>query len=150
MPAENPGIQSIENGGPTRTVKILRHDSSRLGCADDAIANFPPTLDAGPRRSLRRGPAHGVDLPPTVPAVWRIGGVEKVAWGLAVNHGGGYSFRLCPKTSAGLTEECFQRTPLAFAGNSTVIVGWHGEVLYTIPASRTTVGTTPAGSMWTR
>ena len=30
---------------------------SRLGCADDAIANFPPTLDAGPRRSLRRGPA---------------------------------------------------------------------------------------------
>ena len=21
---------------------------SRLGCADDAIANFPPTLDAGP------------------------------------------------------------------------------------------------------
>ena len=36
---------------------------SRLGCADDAIANFPPTLDGGPRRSLRRGPpAYAVDL----------------------------------------------------------------------------------------
>ena len=33
---------------------------SRLGCADDAIANFPPTLDAGPRRTTGAGvPAPG-------------------------------------------------------------------------------------------
>ena len=57
MPAENPGIQLIENGGPSRTLEkfcgmVL---PSRLRC--NAIANFPPTLDAGPRRRLRRGPA---------------------------------------------------------------------------------------------
>lgn len=54
---------------------------------------------------------------------------RNVAWGLAVNHGGGYSFRLCPRSpSAPLTEECFQRNPLAFVGNTTDIVGPHGEV----------------------
>jgi len=42
---------------PREHLKIRRHDSSRIGCADDAIANFPPTFDAGPRRRLRRGPA---------------------------------------------------------------------------------------------
>ena len=39
---------------------------SRLGCADDAIANFPPTLDADPRRKLRRGPAILALKPPTI------------------------------------------------------------------------------------
>jgi hypothetical protein len=92
----------------------------------------------------------GTDLPSTSPAaVWRIGAAEKVAWGLAVNHGGGYMYRLCPAGEA-LTEACFQRTPLAFVGNTSDIVGPHGETLYTIPATRTAVGTTPAGSQWTR
>ena len=92
----------------------------------------------------------GTELPPTSPAaVWRIGAAEKVAWGLAVNHGGGYSYRLCPAGEA-LTEACFQRTPLAFVGNTSDIVGPRGETLYTIPAARTAVGTTPAGSQWTR
>ena len=77
-------------------------------------------------------------------------GVEAVAWGLAVNHGGGYSYRLCPRSSEPLTEACFQRTPLAFVGNTTDIVGSSGEVLHTIPAARTTAGTTPPGSEWTR
>ena len=44
-------------GGPTRTFENSAALFSRLGCADDAIANFPPALDAGPRRRLRRGPA---------------------------------------------------------------------------------------------
>ena len=69
--------------------------------------------------------------------------------GLAVNHGGGYSYRLCPR-SANLTEQCFQRTPLAFVGNTSDLVGPSGEVFHTIPAARTTVGTTPTGSEWTR
>ena len=58
-PPQNQGIQLIENGGPTRTFENSATVFSRLGCADDAIANFPPTLDGGPRRSLRRGPARG-------------------------------------------------------------------------------------------
>jgi len=55
-PPQNPGIQLIASGVPTRTLENSAPLFSRLGCADDAIANFPPTLDAGPRRSLRRGP----------------------------------------------------------------------------------------------
>jgi hypothetical protein len=63
------------------------------------------------------------------------------------------SYRLCPRPrspSEPLTEACFQRTPLAFVGNTTDLVGPAGEVFRTIAASRTTVGTTPAGSEWTR
>jgi len=53
---ENPGIWIIWNGGPTQTLENSAALFFRLGCVDDAIANFPPTLDGGPRRSLRRGP----------------------------------------------------------------------------------------------
>ena len=48
---------NLERRSPTRTLENSAARFSRLGCADDAIANFPPTLDAGPRRRLRRGPA---------------------------------------------------------------------------------------------
>ena len=41
------GIQFIASGVPTRTLENSAPLFSRLGCADDAIANFPPTLDAG-------------------------------------------------------------------------------------------------------
>ena len=62
-----------------------------------------------------------------------------------------YSYRLCQRVpSVALTEECFQRHPLAFVGNTTDIVGAEGEVLHTIPASRTNIGTHPPGSEWTR
>ena len=121
--------------------------------ADPCGATLGPTL--GRNASI----THGTDLPHNYPympprtqaPLWRIGGVEEVAWGLAVNHGGGYSYRLCPRLpSVPLTEACFQRNVLAFVGNTTDIVGARGEVLYTIPAARTTAGTTPAGSEWTR
>jgi len=56
LPPQNPGICIDDNGGPTRTLENSAAQFSRLGCADDAIANFPPALDAGPRRRLRRGP----------------------------------------------------------------------------------------------
>ena len=39
---------------------------------------------------------------------------------------------------------------LDFVGTTTTIVGPHGEILHTIPAARTKIGTTPPGSMWTR
>ena len=56
-PPQSSGIWIIGNDGPTRTLENSAPLISRLGCADDAIANFPPTLDAGPRRRLRRGPS---------------------------------------------------------------------------------------------
>ena len=39
---------------------------------------------------------------------------------MEANHGGGYSYRLCKipeEGKSGLTEECFQKTPLFFASN---------------------------------
>ena len=44
-------------------------------------------------------------------------------------HGGGYQYRLCPRTVDGyeveLNEECFQKSPLDFVGNSSL--RWGGE-----------------------
>ena len=45
------------------------------------------------------------------------GSVVEVAFGLAANHGGGYQYRLCP-ADATLDEECFQKTPLPFVGDT--------------------------------
>ena len=67
------------------------------------------------------------------------------------NHGGGYSYRLC-KTPAegivGLTEECFQQTPLNFVGTASQLRP-EGDTTWkraTLP--QTNVGTWPKGSMW--
>ena len=50
----------------------------------------------------------GSKLAPTAPgATWKAGDVVEVAWTLQANHGGGYSYRLCPADEP-LTEACFQ------------------------------------------
>ena len=52
-----------------------------------------------------------VDLKDAVFTEWKSGGTEKVGWGLKANHGGGYSYRLCPVGEGGpgdVTEDCFQ------------------------------------------
>jgi len=90
------------------------------------------------------------------PTVWTAGGIEEVSFGISANHGGGYQYRLCPKPvdSMELTEECFQRTPLRFAGDtqwlSNATDGNVSAARIAIPAMRTVVGTTPSGSQWTR
>ena len=138
------------------------------GCAGSRLARMPwrapgsAVLTGGPCGTIGWDGAvpkgaimRGTDLlPSTEPPVWRIGGVEKVAWGLAVNHGGGYSYRLCKAPTGNssqltdeLTEECFQRTVLRFEGNTSTIVGPRGETFFTIPASRFI---TPDGAEWTR
>lgn len=43
----------------------------------------------------------------------------ETTWGLRANHGGGYLWRLCPKTQK-LTESCFQNNPLPFVGRQYV------------------------------
>ena len=57
----------------------------------------------------------GSNLPEAKGTVWRAGALEQTGWYIRANHGGGYSFRLCPKGEP-LTEACFQKTPLAFEG----------------------------------
>jgi len=92
----------------------------------------------------------GRDLPPTLATVWQAGSQQEVGFWIFANHGGGYAYRLCP-ASENLTEECFQRHHLQFAGNSSWIryEGGNGTTT-TIPALRVTEGTSPAGAMWTR
>jgi len=52
--------------------------------------------------------------------VWAPGSVVNVSWSINANHGGGYQYRLCKKSSWP-TEECFQATPMKFASRSTFI-----------------------------
>eukprot|EP00660_Eupelagonema_oceanica_P014989 gene14989-5350_t len=49
---------------------------------------------------------------------WTAGSTQEVAWAITANHGGGYQYRLCPRSEA-LTEACFQKTPLEFANTDT-------------------------------
>jgi len=91
----------------------------------------------------------GSELPEShTKRVFTAGSEVGVHWRLSVNHGGGYQYRLCPR-SEGLTEECFQRTPLAFSGNTQRLIFPNGTVVE-IPATYISQGTAPNGSMWAR
>jgi len=86
------------------------------------------------------------------PTFWPAGGTAVVSSGLSVNHGGGYQYRLCPRSGKDPpSEECFQAHPLAFAKNYSVI---HFEDDskddITIPAMDVTKGVVPAGFAWRR
>merc|ERR1719262_1355807 len=52
----------------------------------------------------------GRDLPQSVRTIWPAGSSQEVAVDVNANHGGGYSYRLCPKPGKfeRLTEACFQ------------------------------------------
>ena len=50
-------------------------------------------------------------------ATWHAGSVVETMWGLRSNHGGGYLWRLCPKTEK-LSEACFKAHPLPFVGHT--------------------------------
>jgi len=88
----------------------------------------------------------------TKPTEWIIGAEEEVAYGVEANHGGGYQYRLCPKPAnkMHLTEECFQKMPLRLGNKSWV--QWHGDRnnRSEFTPLRTTVGTIPVGSQWSR
>eukprot|EP01052_Picozoa_sp_SAG31_P049320 SAG31_NODE_10743_length_1103_cov_1.797809_2_plen_197_part_00 len=57
-------------------------------------------------------------------------------------------YRLCPANEA-LTEDCFQKTPLKFAGSRSWL-RWKNGQQVEIDALRVTEGTTPSGSEWSR
>jgi len=81
---------------------------------------------------------------------WSVGSAQYVSWQFAANHGGGYAYRLCP-TSESMSEECFQRHHLAFVGETSWIqFGRNQSNLTAIQANRTSRGTNPEGSQWTK
>ena len=98
----------------------------------------------------------GTLLPPIpgyVPPVWTAGLEAEVTWQIRNNHGGGYSYRLCPKPKnsngslVGVTEECFRRTPLSFRHDKQALVFANGSRL-PIQGTFTSQGTSPEGSEW--
>ena len=108
-------------------------------------------------------PAHFVNgddflkIPATEPTEWKRGAEVEVAYAIFANHGGGVSWRLCKKRE-NITEECFARNSLEFAGDTQWIryapMIQYNTVLelpdFAIPAIRVSQGTHPAGSHWTR
>ena len=83
---------------------------------------------------------------------WLAGSVQEVAWHVNANHVGGYGFRLCKLPDGGiskLTEECFQRTPLAFARDKQALL-WNNGTRLPIRGVFVDQGTTPPGSTWVR
>lgn len=103
------------------------------------------------------GYGHGPDgrsLPGNqFPAQWTLGGEYEVGWAIMANHGGGYQYRLCKIPEEGrsaLTEACFQQTPLPFVGDMQKVRFHENGTEVAFKALRTTKGTFPAGSEWTR
>jgi len=90
--------------------------------------------------------------------LWPAGSTQEVAWAMRANHGGGYSWRLCPRSAnvSEMSEECFQRQQMDFVGEVSWIQYGETAVPYgkanrtAIPAVRVVDGTFPTGSMWTR
>jgi hypothetical protein len=92
----------------------------------------------------------GRNLGKSKPVEWTVGSIQEVSWSIAANHGGGYAVRLCP-ASSDLTEECFQQHHLPFEGASSWIQFGATQTDRTeIRANRTTSGTFPKGSQWTK
>ena len=92
-------------------------------------------------------------FPDMVTTEWKAGSVEEAGHWMAANHGGGYSYRLCKvpeEGMKGLTEECFQQGHLEFFGDKQWIRRYDGEAINDVEAVRTTEGTFPEGSQWTR
>jgi len=92
--------------------------------------------------------AKGTEVLPEGPKTyWKAGATAEVAWALSAQHGGGYSYRLCPKDSQ-ITEECFQSNHLSFANSNHTIKyhdGSHSD--FQIP---TTTYVAPDGKQWRR
>jgi hypothetical protein len=81
----------------------------------------------------------GLDLPPNpTQTTWRQGEVVTVASSIYINHGGGWSWRLCPK-SASVTEACFQEHVLDFADSNQTLRFTDGHDVV-IPARHTQDG----------
>ena len=79
--------------------------------------------------------------------IWAAGSVYEVTWTIEANHGGGYQYRLAPKTEQ-LTEELFQKIPLEFVGKQTLRYGGVRGKQLDIDGVYVSEGTSPPGSTW--
>jgi len=139
------GVADVYKTSPWRapgTAKVFGSGCGVAGGSDTYYANggWPP-------KGIKQG-FDGVDLPKMEPVVWTRGSKVEVAWSISANHGGGYSYRLC-KADGDISEECFQKTQLKFAGTTSAIIyadGTRNE----FKMEKVTEGTYPEGSEWAR
>lgn len=173
QPATIPGEPTV-NAAPFRTYNVeissgprdfSRYNPWRAPGSAPVIGSGCGRAGGGPIRMFNGGTAKefglaqnmdGIDLPSVNHTVWRRGTEEEVAWAVNANHGGGYSYRLC-KSSETVTEECFQRMPLRFAGDKQWLqwrqasAGNHSTMSRVeIPRVTVSNGTFPEGSEWAR
>ena len=123
------------------------------------MAGGEPLAGAQPRQGAKytatihakQGDLGSVSLPHTpTNTTWRAGQLAEVSWTMRSNHGGGYSYRLCPRDEK-LTEACFQRTSLHFVGVSSLRWDSASASARRMYFNATDVGgkyTFPRGSMW--
>lgn len=116
------------------------------GMAGGSVNWTPTQLSYIPTKFAKQGALGSVVLPqrPTG-IVWRAGDVAEAKWAVRANHGGGYSYRLCPAGEE-LTEACFKRHPLPFAGRMALEFGNGTRI--PVEGRYLVNGTEPAGSMW--
>jgi len=91
----------------------------------------------------------GTKVLPEAPTevTWTVGELAEVSWAVRTNHGGGYQYRLCPLDEE-ITEECFQKTPLAFEGMSSLRWGGKNGKQLWFKGTYVSEGTIPKGSAW--
>jgi len=96
---------------------------------------------------------HGTHVKPLFKeTVWVAGKTAEVGWGVYANHGGGYSYRLCPHGEEP-NEACFKKHQLTLLGDKQWLqfgAGMDVNNRTEIPAVRVSTGTVPEGSQWTR
>lgn len=114
-------------------------------CENDGIGS-PSGCEIGRKPDDWWTVRDGNDLPKTQRTQWTAGGTAKVAWAALFNHGGGYSYRLCPANEE-QTEACFQKHHLSFVGD-TSLVHWTDGREAEFPAVTMSTGTYPPGSQW--
>lgn len=113
-------------------------------------ATYHPENGALPPHGIPQG-MDGRDLPEleNVKTEWPRGTVQEVSWSVHANHGGGYAYRLCPK-SQDPSEECFQAHHLSLLPQSWIQYGADVSNRTAFTTFRLTEGTYPEGSQWTR
>ena len=103
-----------------------------------------------PTAHAKVGDLGSVVLPPRpMGTAWRRGATVKASWTISANHGGGYQYRICPRGEA-LTEACFQRRPLPFAGRQQLQFKHNSTVLDVERPVFVSEGTSPPGSTFVR
>lgn len=96
--------------------------------------------------------AKGSELPTGHITTWTVNSVVEASFSLTVNHGGGYQYRVCPKSNNNdLSNDCFEQNPLSFATDTHIVtLKDAGGKQFEIPATDVSVGVRPTGSSWRR